>query len=232
MAAVPNAVPSATPDATTAYEWLSDPASMPVDPPVPPSGNLSAPVAPFTASPIPPDVPVLATPPGSWLPDMGDHSGAWPVVPDDGNTALEPIQRPSQERAHPVFEGNRAEINPDGQQRGVWTWVKRNILQGAQSQVTDTMGWHQYYPSGRVSEWRTFGVSNPDNVPEFQYEGAHRPTEKWFPQQAPQVSSDGVVQAEVAPSIPSDNIVWEAPTPPIGQPVPETTAYATGGTWG
>lgn len=123
-----------------------------------PQASPLAPVVPTADSPLPPPVPVTAPYGGGSLYD-GEGEGAWPALPGGGNGLV------ALDRGDGFPQGIYETTAPAADGPGMWNAAQPLQTYDEVSQATDTHGWMQNVPNGRVSSRNTFGQANPGNNP-------------------------------------------------------------------
>ncbi len=152
--------------------WLTDVTSAaqagygPAQVPGPPD-NSPVPVVSTSPNPLTTEAPV--SPDGGYEYDTG-RAGAWPSVPA-GGWLTGPVQRQLGPR-----ERQRHGVLPQAAGGGFWNGDLELATSDQQSQVTDSAGWAQNAPNGRMSSRLTFGQSNPLNNPAW-FTSAERPAQ-------------------------------------------------------
>jgi hypothetical protein len=218
--AVGTAVPSAVNDDwltidTTAAERGSGPAEYGY-----PSPGPGAPVVPTGTNPLPLDSPELAPDSDGYQVDP-EGDGAWPVLPDVYNGWQAPIQR-QQGPSQGTFESTAPSSGSFGYS-GAWGRVEPLQTWDYVYQSTDNEGWRQNITNDRSSSRRTWGQTNPGNVPTWYAYGERPVRSKMAITSAPFTSDSGQfgVIGSSDGSLPSwamtggqGNTSYETPGPP------------------
>lgn len=188
-------------------------------PAVPPGPDQDTPVVvPEGQGPLNPEAPVRVPSAAGWQYDP-EGEGPWPYLPDGGLVPQPPIQR----QQDGVPQGGQESLVPPNAFPGQWNSYNAAFPgYDAQSQVTDSEGWKQNVPTGRVASWNTFGQSNPDNNPTW-YPFGERPVQPHYAITASDFTSGTVegVPGITNGSLPEWNLLggqgntaYETPGPP------------------
>jgi hypothetical protein len=142
-------------------------------------------VVPTAVSPLGPGAPVTAPNAGGVVYDS-DGDGAWPALPDGGSGLV------ALDRGDGFPQGLYETQIPRTNAPGMWAGSEPLQTYDHLSQHTDTSGWDQTVPNGRVSARNTFGQANPGNAPTWYGYGEN-----------PALAHLAIAAAPLTPDLPS-----------------------------